>query len=286
MLISSLEGEPEDPHHVFDEVYYSIDLFLSLIGPQENVGIVLGELPHPEQAVKDPRFLVPVYRAELEVTQGQVPVAPDLRLIYHDVGQTVHRLEAVLHLIHLRQVHVFPVVLEVARPFPHIELEDLRPLGEEIAPPEVLLLLEILEDVAEESAVRVIDDEARSHFVGNAEKVQLFAKAPVVPLLHLLEELEVLPEGVDARKGRAVYPRKHLVLLVPPPVGAGEGEELECRYHASGRQVRPAAKIGKPVLGVEAHRLVCDAADELDFERFALFLEEVDRLFPLKLAFG
>ena len=93
----------------------------------------------------------------------------------------------------------------------------------------------------------------------------------------------MLPEGVDARKGRAVYPRKHLVLLVPSPVGAGEGEELECRYHASGRQVRPAAKIGEPVLGVEAHRLVCDAADELDFERFTLFLEEVDRLFPLKL---
>ena len=58
-----------------------------------------------------------------------------------------------------------------------------------IAPLQVLLLLEIFQDVTEQGAVRVIDDETRPDFVGNAEEVQFLAEPPVVPLLYFFEEL-------------------------------------------------------------------------------------------------
>ena len=73
----------------------------------------------------------------------------------------------------------------------------------------------------------MIDDKTRADFIGDAEEVQLLAETPVIPLLHLFEELDVCLQGILTRKGGAVDPRQHLVLLVAPPVGSGEAEKLE-----------------------------------------------------------
>ena len=261
--------EPEDAHHVVDEGDDGVDLVVELVLPAKDVGVVLGELPHPQKAVEHAGLLVPVHRAQLEVAQGQVPVAPDLRFVDHDVGEAVHGLQPVLDLVHLREVHVLPVVLVVAGLLPQVHLEYLRADDELVAPLQVLLFLEVFEDVAEQGAVRVVDHETRADLVGDAEEVELLAEPPVVPLLHFFKEVEVLLEGLGARKSRPVNPREHLVLFVAPPVRAGKAEELEGRYLSRRGEVGTAAEVGKAVLRVQAHLLVLYAADQFHLEGLA-----------------
>ena len=107
------------------------------------------------------------------------------------MGDAVHRLQTVLDLVHLGEVHVFPVVVVVAGLLPHVYLEYLGADDELIAPLQVFLLLEVFKKVTEQGAFRVIDDETCADLIGDAEKVELFAEPPVVPLLDLFEERQV-----------------------------------------------------------------------------------------------
>ena len=98
------------------------------------------------------------------------------------MGEAVHGLYAVFHLIHLRKIHVVPVILEVARLLPHVELQDLGPIDELIAPLQVFLSFKIFKEIAKEGTVGMIDNKPRADFIGDAEKIQFFAEPPVVSL--------------------------------------------------------------------------------------------------------
>ena len=73
--------EAEGGIYLVKEANYVLDLFLHLIPGHEDMGIVLGEAAHAEQAVESAGKLVTVYQAQLSHAQGQVAVGVGLSLV-------------------------------------------------------------------------------------------------------------------------------------------------------------------------------------------------------------
>ena len=244
------------------------------------MSIILRKLPHAGQAVQHPRLLVAVHGAQLEVAQGQVPVAADLRLVDHHVGEAVHGLDAVALILHLREVHGLLVVIHVARLDPHVVPQDLRSQHDVVAPLEMFLALPVLDDGAQHGPLGVPDDEPGADFLIHLEEIQLLAE------LGLLDEGEVLLHLSGRRKPRPVDALEHLVVLVAAPVGARHVEQLEGLDLARCRNVRPAAQIGEAALRVETHRLDVggEVVDQFHLVGLALLLEELHGLFPAHFA--
>ena len=118
--------------------------------------------------------------------------------------------------------------------------------------------------------------------VGEVEQVELDAELPVVPRARLLEPLEVSVEvGLRVERG-SVDAGQLLVVLVAPPVGAGEAGQLERLDRRGVLQVRAAAQIGEVALRVERDVAV-GGVDELDLVRLVLGLEPRLGLFPRDL---
>ena len=84
----------EDLEQVVAQVEETVVLVGDLVLADEDVGVVLGEGPHPQHAVQRPRALVAVAGPQLGEAQRQVPVGPDLRAVDHEVVGAVHRLHA------------------------------------------------------------------------------------------------------------------------------------------------------------------------------------------------
>ena len=184
--------EAENLHGVVDEPRDGLDLRVQLFRGAKDVGIVLGELAGPEEAVEDPRLLVPVHRAQLEIPEREIPVAADLRLVNEHVGDAVHGLDPVELLVHLGKIHVFPVVIEMARPLPEIALQDLGSLDDVVSPLQVFLSFPVLDNGPEKGALGMEDNEAGTDFVVHLEKVQFPPQAPVIPFLRLLDSGQVV----------------------------------------------------------------------------------------------
>ncbi len=191
------------------------------------MGVVLGELAHPGKAVQDAAALVAQDRPQLEVAQGQLPVAPHPGLVDEHVGQAVHGLDAVGLAFHFGEVHVFPVIVPVAGALPQVAFEDLGPHDHLVAPFQVLPALEILDEAPEQRALGVVDDQPRPRLFFNAEQPQLPAQTAVVPALGLLQEFQVLLQFFLGGEGGAVDALQHGQALVPPPVSPGDAGELE-----------------------------------------------------------
>ena len=77
----------EDPHHIADEIGDRPDLGVELLRRAEDVGVVLGKLAHPHQAVQHARLFVAVNRAQLEIAQRQVAVGADLATCRSSCGR-------------------------------------------------------------------------------------------------------------------------------------------------------------------------------------------------------
>ena len=89
------------------------------------MGIILGELTNPGQAMEYAGFLMSMHQPHLKISNGQVPVGAHLRLINKHVCQAVHGFNPIGLALNLGEVHVFPVVFKMARTLPHFGLEQL-----------------------------------------------------------------------------------------------------------------------------------------------------------------
>ena len=104
-------GEAECLEDRLGEVDAGFDLTFDLRGGAEDVGVVLGEAAHAQQAVHGARALVAVHVAELGVAHGQVAIALRRVFVDENVTRAVHRLQAVLGVVELhRRIHVVRVV--------------------------------------------------------------------------------------------------------------------------------------------------------------------------------
>jgi hypothetical protein len=55
-----------------------------------------------------------MHRSELKVADGKIPINPNLRLVDEHVRKTVHRFDPVLRILHFGEVHLVPIILEMA----------------------------------------------------------------------------------------------------------------------------------------------------------------------------
>mmetsp|Transcript_13757 Transcript_13757/g.22512 ORF Transcript_13757/g.22512 Transcript_13757/m.22512 type:complete len:212 (+) Transcript_13757:707-1342(+) len=114
-------GEAEGGENLLRQVQHPLDLIGDLPRQAEDVRIVLREPPHAEQAVHGARPLVPIHRAHLRITNGQIAVAVIPVLVHRHMEGAVHGLKLVHLLLHRHGlVHVLSVEVRVSRGLPQV----------------------------------------------------------------------------------------------------------------------------------------------------------------------
>ena len=246
------------------------------------MGIVLRELAGPHEAVQDTGLFVPVDGAQFKISQGQIPVTADLRFIDQHVGQAVHGLDPVGLFIHFGEIHVFPVMIEMAGLFPQLGFEDLRSHDHVVAALQVFFSFPFLNQITQHHALGMKDDESRSRLVIHLEEIQFPAQTAMIPLFGLLDNPEMFDELFFRGETRSVDALEHLIFLIAAPVGACHIQKLEGLDHTRRGNMRPAAQIQITTLGIETHRfdLFGQIVQQLDLVGFPLAFEQGNRLIP------
>jgi hypothetical protein len=203
-----------------------------------------------------PGPLVPVHRAQLEQPQRQLPVRPLASAEHQAVHGAVHRLRVVDAVVHLhRRVHGVGVPVEVPGGLEQPLAGEVRRVHELVAAPLVALPAVALHEPPDRGALGVPHRQAAAELLGERQQVELHGEAPVVALLGLLEEAEVVGQRLGRLPGRAVDALEHGALLVAPPVGPGHLHELE------GTELGRARDVGTPAEVDELGRVPVDAHD-------------------------
>src|SRR5207245_9024501 len=105
-----------------------------------------------------------------------------------------------------------------------------------LAPAPVLVLPEVLEDLPDDRAVRVPEDQTRARGLLHAEQVEGGPQLAMIAALRLFEESQVVLELLLRRERGAVDPLQLLVLLRALPVRPRQRQELERADRSGGRQ--------------------------------------------------
>ncbi len=254
------------------------------------MGVVLGEVAHPHDAVQRAARLEAVTGAELGHAQRQVAIALQALVEDLDMARAVHRLqgedprggvgdELAQPALVLRDVHVLAELLPMARGFPELAVDQLWGAHLDIAG--------ALQPAAQIALHRAVEPPALGmpeHHPGRllllVEEVHLAAEPAVVALLRLLQLQQVGAELLVVRPHRAVDALQLRIAGVAPPIGARQLEQLEGLAELAGRrQMRPGAHVEPAALAIDRDLLVRrDLADPLGLEALALGAEMADRL--------
>src|SRR5439155_4154832 len=161
---------------------------------------------------------------------------------------------------------------EVARRLPQTGSADVRRRDDLIAPLQVDVAREVLEDLPNDSALRVPDDETGAELRRKREQVELASELAVVAALGLLEAVEVVLQLLFRRPRRPVDALQLRALLVAAPVGARHAQQLEVADLRRRFHMRAQAQVGElAVVSVQRD----DLAD-LDLSLFVPALEDLD----------
>ncbi len=271
--------ESVDAQHFEREVDAADDFVFDLLGRAEDVGVVLGEAAHAQQAVHDAGALVAIDGAELAVARGQIAVGLERVLVDEDVERTVHGLHAVFRVVQFHGgEHVLRVVAGVAGGLPEVGAGDVRREDERVAAAEILVAHPVFHLLADEAALGMPEDEAGAGELLNGEQVELLAEQAMVALLGFFELVEVVVEVFLGVERGAVDALELRVLLVAQPVGAGDVEQLEGLDASGGRDVRAAAEVGELAGLVDRDLLVGlgELLDEVALHEVAFGLEALE----------
>ena len=238
---TELDGvaQAEGGVHLVKQAHGLLNHVLELILSHEDVGVVLAEAAHPEQAVEGAGQLVAVDQADLTHPQGQVPVGVGLAGVDQHAAGAVHGLDGV----------VLPV--DDGGVLPQLTVQDDGGGDLHIAVLLVDLTPVVQQGVLQHHALGEEEGEAGA-LVPEHEQSQLLAQAAVVPLLGLLNALQVGVQLVLLGEGDAVDALQGLPVGVAPPVGGVAGGQLQgvALDPASGVQVGAESRWGP------AHRSV------------------------------
>ena len=152
--------------------------------------VVLVEAAHPEQPVEGAGQLMPVDQADLAHPQGQIPVGVGLTGVDQHAAGAVHGLDGVILVVNDGGVHILLVVVPVAGPLPQLAVQDDGSGDLHIAVLLVDLPPVVQQGVLQDHALGQEEGEAGA-LVPQHEQSQFLAQLPVVPLLGLLDPLEV-----------------------------------------------------------------------------------------------
>ena len=169
-----------------------------LLGRAEDVGVVLGDAPDPQQPVEHAGPLEAVHRPELEQPHRQLPVGALAALVDQDVHRAVHGLGVVRRPLHLHgRVHAVGVPVEVAGGLEQGRLGQVRGPHELVAGPLVLGAGVVLHQLADQAALGVEHGQAAADLGREVEQVELGAQLAVVALLGLLEAVQVVASAAS-----------------------------------------------------------------------------------------
>src|SRR5215204_3341997 len=202
--------EAERPEDLEREVEDVQDLVHQLVGRTEDVRVILGTTPDPQEAVQRPDTFVPVDGAELGQPHRQVAVRARFRLEDEHVERAVHGLDVVVAGVgpH-RRVPIVRVPLAVTPLLPPPPPGDMRRHDEVVAALEVQVPDIVLQLLAEDPALRMPHPQARSELLRRGEQVELAPEAAVVALLGLHEPMQIIIELLLARPRGPIDPREH-----------------------------------------------------------------------------
>ena len=209
------------------EVEAADHLLLDLLLGAEDVGVVLGDVPHPQQAVQRAARLVAVHEARLGVADRQVAVGAQLGLVDLHVRRAVHGLQAHGPLLDLREVHVVAELVPVARLLPELDVVEDRRLHLAVAARRRSRLRQSSVSSFQMTIPAGCQKGEPGRELAEHEQVELAAELAVVARARLLEALEVLLEVLLREEGGAVDAGEHLAVGVAAPVGARDARELE-----------------------------------------------------------
>ncbi len=166
----------------------------------------------------------------------------------------VHRLERERLALGLDEEHVVPVEIPVAGLLPELLVDQHRGADLVVAAPVLQLAHRRLERPPDPPALGVPEGRPGADVV-EAEQVEGDAQAPVVALAGLLAAPQELVELLLGLPDRPVDPLQHRPLLVAPPVGTGDREELEGADRRGRLDVGSLAQVAeRPVLVEAGHR--------------------------------
>ena len=270
--------EAETAVDLVDQAHYALDLVLDLLPGHENMRIVLGEAAHAHQAVQLAGLFMTVHQSQLADPKRQVTVGTGLGFVNQHAARAVHGLHRVILVVDHGGVHVFPVMIPVSGGLPELPVQD-------DGSGDLLIALSVMQSSP------VIDQDILQHhslgkeeresgaFLHDRENAQLLSQFAVIPLLRLLDAVQILLQLLLIREGGSVDPGEHLVLFAASPVGSRQAGELD-RLHIFGVvQMRARAQIHELALTVKAdHRVLRQILDQLHLVVLVSLLHEGDRL--------
>src|SRR6266566_4412237 len=215
-------------HDGVGEVDAGFDFRLDLRGHAENVGVVLRETADAEQAVKHPAAFVAIDGAKFGETHGKITIAAQLRFIDEDVARAVHGLELVVGLFDFDGAeHVFFEKSGMAAGFPEVEAHDVRGKDEVVAALEQFVAEPVLDNLSNEAALGMPEDEAGAGFFLNAEEVELDAELAMVAALGFFKTVQMFVQLFLREESHGVNALELGIAFLAFPVGAGDVHELE-----------------------------------------------------------
>ena len=206
--------------HTVDQLYHALDFVLDLLPGHKDVGIVLGKATHPHQPMQCAGQLMPVHNAQLAHTQRQILVGVHFVLIHQNTAGAVHRLNGKVLVVNNGGVHIFFIVVPVTAALPQLAAED-NGSRDLLIPGSRVDLAPVVDQLVLEDHTLGQEEREPGTFLHNGKQLQLLAQLAVIPLLGLLQHLQVGLQHRRFGECSTVHATEHFILGVTPPVSAG-----------------------------------------------------------------
>src|SRR6266436_4150074 len=215
-------------HDGVDKIHAGFDFRFDLRGHAENVRVVLRESADAEQAVKHAASFVAIDSAKFGEAHGKITIAAQLRFVDEDVARAIHGLELVVGLFDLDGAkHAVFEKSGVAAGLPEVEAHDVRGKDEVVAALEQFVAEPVLDNLSNEAALGMPEDEAGAGFFLNAEEVELDAELAMIAALGFFEAVQMFVQLFLREESHGVNALELGIALLAFPVGAGDVHQLE-----------------------------------------------------------
>ena len=234
-----------------NQLGYTDNLILDLLGQHKDVGIILPEAAYTHQTVQRTGQLMAVYQANLAHTNRQVTVAVHIIFVNQNTAGAVHRFNGKILFINLGEVHIFFVVVPMAAALPQRTVQHNRGADLLIVGSGVDLTPVSLQLVTQNAALGQIEREAGA-FIHKCKQAQLGTQLAVVTLFGLLHAEQVSVQLLFIGEGDGVNALQHLIFGITTPVSTGEIQNSGGFYQTGTGKMRATAQVTEIALSVSA----------------------------------
>src|SRR5439155_5314921 len=206
-----------------------------------------------------------------------IAIAALLARVHEDVHGTIHRLDAIAHVLRLalarrhRGKLIRGIERQVARAQKQLLAGHVGRVHELVAALQDDVLDEAPQLEVQDRTVGMPENQPRPDVFLNRIEVELLADDAVIALARLFETADIALEIVFAEPRGPVDALQHLAPLIAAPVRARGMQQLEMLDPPGARHVRSAAQIDEWAVGVDGDDLIFfQIIDSLQLERIIL----------------